>query len=177
MIQIGSGRSWVAMDWHFVGEDLYVSIIGGETPHIGAAALAHRESGRMDVHTLSVPGHREEALTRFCAEDICRATGRTVLVNCGIHIDQASAQEISLLCDHVHALEQQLLLPSYNPFPSGRGPAARTAGPLPLSFSIFIPAASPGLRSLPGGTIIGIFTTLIFRRFYHGYIGAPYGLY
>lgn len=31
MIQIGSGRSWVAMDWHFVGEDLYVSIIGGET--------------------------------------------------------------------------------------------------------------------------------------------------
>lgn len=67
MIQIGSGRSWVAMDWHFVGEDLYVSIIGGETPHIGAAALAHRESGRMDVHTLSVPGHREEALTRFCA--------------------------------------------------------------------------------------------------------------
>ncbi|MBU5230859.1 hypothetical protein [Intestinimonas butyriciproducens] len=110
MIQIGSGRSWVAMDWHFVGEDLYVSIIGGETPHIGAAALAHRESGRTDVHTLSVPGHREEALTRFCAEDICRATGRTVLVNCGIHIDQASAQEISLLCDHVRALEQQLLL-------------------------------------------------------------------
>ena len=110
MIQIGSGRSWVAMDWHFVGEDLYVSIIGGETPHIGAAALAHRESGRTDVHTLSVPGHREEALTRFCAEDICRAPGRTVLVNCGILIDQASAQEISLLCDHVRALEQQLLL-------------------------------------------------------------------
>ena len=67
--------------------------------------------------------------------------------------------------------------PSNNPFPSGRGPAARAAGPLPLSFSIFIPAASPGLRSLPGGTIIGIFATLIFRRFYHGYIGAPYGLY
>ena len=27
MIQIGSGRSWVAMDWHFVGEDLYLSLI------------------------------------------------------------------------------------------------------------------------------------------------------
>lgn len=108
MMEIGAGRSRVAMEWHFIGEDLAITVTGGEAPHIGAAALAFQRDGIVTVSSLTVPGHREEELASACAETLCRATGHTTLVSCGIHIDSATPWEIGLLCDHVRLLERKL---------------------------------------------------------------------
>lgn len=108
MIETGAGRSWVAMAWRFVGGDLSVTVTGGEMPHIGAAALAFWQDGAVTAAVLAAPGHKEGELARACAESLCRATGRTTLVSCGIHIDGAEPREIELLCGHVERLECQL---------------------------------------------------------------------
>jgi len=108
MMEMGSGRSWTALEWHFAGEDILVVITGGEAPHIGATALAWQEDGACQVRLASIPGHRESELACSCAEAICRVVGRTTLVSCGIHIDSARRQEIEVLCEHVRLLTERL---------------------------------------------------------------------
>lgn len=107
-MELGTGRSRVRLEWRFSGEDILVSVTGGEAPHIGAAALAWQEEGRVEVSPLSVPGHRESELACSCAGAVCRALGRTALVSCGIHIDRAERWEIQRLCDHAALLTERL---------------------------------------------------------------------
>lgn len=108
MMETGSGRSWTAIEWRLIGKDLLVTVTGGESPHIGAAALAFLENGAPTILPLQVPGHRERELACFCAEALCRAAECTVLVLCGIHIDKASWEEINLLCANAERLVRRL---------------------------------------------------------------------
>lgn len=109
VMEIGTGRSWVRLEWRLAGEDILIAITGGEAPHIGAAALAWQERGAAEVSPLSVPGHRESEVACSCAGAVCRAVGRTVLVSCGIHIDRAERWEIERLCAHAALLTQRLI--------------------------------------------------------------------
>lgn len=108
LMETGTGRSWTALEWCTVGGDLLITVTGGESPHIGAAALAVWENGAPVVRFLQVPGHREKELACLCAEAACRAAERTVLVTCGIHIDGASREEIRRLCANVERLVHSL---------------------------------------------------------------------
>lgn len=108
MMETGSGRSRISVEWRWIGGDLLVSVTGGEAPHIGAAALAFLENGVPSVLPLQVPGHREGELACFCAETLCQAAECTVLVLCGIHIDKASREEIQQLCANAELLARRL---------------------------------------------------------------------
>jgi hypothetical protein len=108
VLETGTGRLWVCLSCKPVGDALSVSIVGGEKPHIGAAAIAFLADGDVRVSVLTGPGHRESELAAECAEATCRAAGRTVLVSCGIHIDRASQEEISELCENTRSLISRL---------------------------------------------------------------------
>ena len=75
-----------------VGDDLNISIAGGDAPHIGAVALA--EPGG-EASLIVRPGHREGELAKSFAGDVARATGRICLVSCGIHVDDITRGEIA----------------------------------------------------------------------------------
>lgn len=88
-----------------VGDDLNVGIAGGDTPHIGAVALA--EPGG-EALLIVRPGHREGELAKRFAEDVARTTGRNCLVSCGIHVDGITRGEIACAVATVERAAQAL---------------------------------------------------------------------
>ena len=95
----GSGKHRVEAFCRMAGKDLVVSISGGESPHVGAAALAvPREKGRADcVGLLCAPGHRDDMPAHALAKKLCSMLGRTVCLTVGLHVDDAGADDIALL--------------------------------------------------------------------------------
>lgn len=96
------GRTVLTLTCVAMGEDLSVTLSGGDRPHIGAVALAQArasgEEGRGRSATTSVLallGHKEDDLARTLASSLAARTGATVCVACGIHLEAASAEEIS----------------------------------------------------------------------------------
>ena len=90
----------LCLEAHPMGADWNVMITGGERPHIGAAALGQaycRPDGRRTAgaSVLAVGTHKEDVLARQAALRLARQTGHTVLVSCGIHVDNLSPQGIA----------------------------------------------------------------------------------
>lgn len=94
-LETGVGRTRLRFQWHRRGEDLQVHIAGG-TDHIGAVALVGRQpDGKPLDASLHLPPHREQDLALAAARTLHAATGRTVCVTAGIHLDNISSEEIS----------------------------------------------------------------------------------
>ena len=97
------------LDGRRIGQDLLVTITGGDRPHIGAAALGHRDAPGT---VLTLAGHRETDLALDAVERLRPIVPAGVLVSCGIHVDGAGGEEIRILCDEAHevieALAQEL---------------------------------------------------------------------
>lgn len=86
------------------GNGLTAFVFGGELPHVGGQALAnpgptlHGERlSRVDMWTAAVPGHKDAEAAAAVARELCLATGQPVSVVAGIHVDNATAEEIRLL--------------------------------------------------------------------------------
>jgi len=110
------GAYEITMDVSNIGNDLMMSIYGGDVAHIGAVALAFwsplvHEQERMTttVMNLTVPGHKEDELTRLIALDLARKTNKTVVVTMGIHIDGISHNEIAHVTEITWALVNDYL--------------------------------------------------------------------
>lgn len=95
-------RFTLKMSIERMGQDLNVSLYGGDVAHIGAVALAIPHSGLQDdekvdasVSLLCVTGHKEDELARDVSHTLATAFHCTVSVACGIHLDNATPQEIN----------------------------------------------------------------------------------
>ena len=103
--ELGAGtRYHIRALAHFCGEDLCVSICGGEREHIGAVSLAVYEPERdsATVSTVTVFTHRDDRVSRRAAKFFSRALRCTVCVSAGVHIDAPAADELETLlknCD------------------------------------------------------------------------------
>jgi hypothetical protein len=98
-----------------MGNDLSVSIYGGDRAHIGAVALgvptpSHSTGGGMSasVSVLTLTGHKEDDLARKAAAALARQLERVVVVSCGIHLDAITQAEIDAVVEMVDALVQDL---------------------------------------------------------------------
>ena len=89
------------------GGDLALVVYGGSLHHIGAVALAQPEDDpvrQATVSVLSAFGHRDDEIARRMAKRLAGELHCTVSVSAGIHIDDASAAEISKIvraCDEL----------------------------------------------------------------------------
>ncbi len=104
----------------FMGKDLCVLLDGGDTPHIGAVALAmstahapqpaHAAQGEACItQVLCIPKHREDALSAEVAQTLCTHLGCTVTCLCGIHIDAITPTEIITVLALAKELTEELL--------------------------------------------------------------------
>jgi len=98
------------------GADIFASVTGGTRPHIGAVALAEpadashpvteepvkRTSGKVSV--LTAEGHKDAVIAEMFAKKLCEKYGVNVCVSAGVHVDDASKEEIALLLDNLKAL-------------------------------------------------------------------------
>lgn len=104
VLERGSGRGWLQVRGLWSGADLTVMLSGGTHPHIGAVALAQpRPSLRGDgsrsatVSVLTLPGHLEDEVARWAAHLLAVRSGGNVVVTAGIHVDEATPDEIGHL--------------------------------------------------------------------------------
>lgn len=113
--EAGQGRHRVEAIVVLSGHDLSVTVGGGETYHIGAAALAVPRPSLAQPHRISssasvicVTGHKEDEMARAAALRLAARFNRVVLVSVGLHIDDASPGDIELLSANFNRLLGQI---------------------------------------------------------------------
>jgi len=107
MISAGEGRYTVTLQSHKIGKDKLVIITGGEEEHIGSATLIE-EKGHLQ--TMIKKGHKDHIVSEKMANIIYDKIGKDLLVICGIHIEDASKEEIDSLVRNAKECVEQFLL-------------------------------------------------------------------
>lgn len=86
------------------GPDISLTVGGGDAYHIGAAALAVPRPSLADpaapsasASVICVTAHKEDELARAAALELATEFGCRVTVSAGIHVDDATADDIKLL--------------------------------------------------------------------------------
>ena len=92
-----AGRLTIRLEARPIGSDWSVVVYGGDRPHIGAVALAHPENG---CSLICLPNHREGELAKGLAIALANRVNAAVCVSCGMHLENITRDEISL----VHAI-------------------------------------------------------------------------
>jgi len=97
MISAGEGRYTIRLESYNVGKDMLIVISGGEEDHIGSATLIETKG---HLQTIIKKGHQDHIISEKMANIIYDKIGKDLLVVCGIHIDDASNEEIDMLVDN-----------------------------------------------------------------------------
>jgi hypothetical protein len=105
MITSGEGRYRVWVEKHQVGSDLLFVLGGGECPHVGGAVIC--EPGKAPL-VLSRQGHFDVVVLEIVAVAACQKYRTTVVAVGGIHIDDASKDEINVLVQNCRSLVPRL---------------------------------------------------------------------
>ncbi|MCL2493325.1 MAG: hypothetical protein FWF33_04705 [Clostridiales bacterium] len=113
-------RLWVGIC--SVGNDIQITVGGGERDHIGAVALAEpsvtvhpvtgeavslaagETSGFSRIQLLSAAGHKDAAIAQMFAGAFCGTFQVNVAVVAGVHVDHATDEEIDILMGNASAL-------------------------------------------------------------------------
>jgi hypothetical protein len=108
-------RHTIVLETQDIGNDLLVSIYGGDEHHIGGVAIAYstkshyRDAATVSVNTLTFPGHKDYLLANSAAERICKALDCPVVVTVGIHMEKATKTEIELAVAMVDSMVTELI--------------------------------------------------------------------
>ncbi len=93
------------------GQDISVTVGGGESPHIGASALAVPRPSLNDPEMCSastsvfcITGHKEDEFARRAAQTLASRLNCAVNVTAGVHIDHAKPEELARLGKNLEAL-------------------------------------------------------------------------
>lgn len=102
------------------GDGIMGHLIGGEKPHLGAVvlcvprpSLSNEEKRGSNSWVIPLLGHKDDEVTKPVAELIAISTGQPVSLAAGIHIDQATGDDIKHLIENCN-LAAQKFLEAYN---------------------------------------------------------------
>jgi hypothetical protein len=108
-LETGHGRTRLSFTWQRWGNGLHVHIAGGDH-HIGAAALVGKTpSGDTCTGVLVVPPHKEDQMVLRAAHALHDAVGVTVCVTGGVHLDNITWDEISVVLRNADEGVRQLV--------------------------------------------------------------------
>lgn len=97
MITAGEGRYKIVLTSQAIGNDLLVIITGGEEEHIGSVTLKQEKES---FQTISKKGHKDYMVSERMTGIIYDKIRKDVLVICGIHIEDATKEEIDILVNN-----------------------------------------------------------------------------
>ncbi|MBU3803606.1 MAG: hypothetical protein H9872_02445 [Candidatus Cellulosilyticum pullistercoris] len=75
-------------------KDIHILLTGGNLPHIGAVSIF--EEGREKVF-VQLPEHKDGVVSQRWAKELSKLLNRQVTVNCGIHYDDLTKDQIEEL--------------------------------------------------------------------------------
>ncbi len=96
------GRVALTLTATRMGRDLSVCLHGGDTPHVGAVAVARPRPSLQDARRISattsviaLTGHKEDVLARDMAQTMAARLDAVVVLACGIHLDDITPGELA----------------------------------------------------------------------------------
>jgi len=100
----GTGRFLIRLLATVTGNGLIVQLLGGEKPHVGAVVLSVPRTslampGVLSSNSFVLPlvGHKDDEIAKPVAEEIAVNYGQPVVVVAGIHVADASSEDIEQL--------------------------------------------------------------------------------
>jgi hypothetical protein len=109
--KIGEGRSLLEAVVVQTREGISAYLGGGEHDHIGAVVICHsrpslKKDGGMSAtaSVINMIGHKDDALALPFARRLCLASQQTVVVTAGVHVDQATEQDIQGFLERINDL-------------------------------------------------------------------------
>jgi hypothetical protein len=102
-VSAGEGMHQVTLKMWHTGEGWIGSLTGGEKPHVGGVLLAVprpslKGSGMScDIWSIPVPAHLDNEAALPLVKQICTKIGEVVSLTSGIHINNASAEDIAII--------------------------------------------------------------------------------
>jgi hypothetical protein len=105
MITFGSGKYKVWLKHEKIGEDLVFFLGGGERSHIGGVVIA--EPGKK-VKAVRFTGHYDDIVLAPIAEAACKKYRTKVVAVGGMHVENATKQEIDLLVENCKKLVERI---------------------------------------------------------------------
>ena len=105
MITFGEGRTRVWLEVQEIGEDIVITVGGGERPHIGGVVLKVPDE---EVRTMPIGTHRDLEVLIPIAEATFEKYGKAVVVAGGIHVDDATPEEIQTIMENCERLARSL---------------------------------------------------------------------
>lgn len=100
----------------FIGEDVLICLKGGERPHLGCVvqteprvSLTGDGSVSATSSVLNFPGHKDEVICRWMAEQVSKKLGKRVVCTGGFHKDGISEKEIREVQESVVRLTEKVI--------------------------------------------------------------------
>jgi hypothetical protein len=101
MITSGEGKYKVFLDKKELDNDLVYILGGGEKAHIGGVVIC--EPGKK-TQAIRLEGHYDDIVLKPIAEAACKKYKTKVVAVGGVHVDNASKEEIELLVNNCKEL-------------------------------------------------------------------------
>jgi hypothetical protein len=105
MITSGRGKYKVWLTSHHIGDDLVFFLGGGQRAHVGGIVLA--QPGKK-VKAFRLTGHYDDIVLTPIAETACKKYKTKVIAVGGVHVDNATKEEIDLLVKNCEKLLQKI---------------------------------------------------------------------
>jgi len=113
--RVGDGKYVIKGVAVCCGNDINISICGGETYHIGAVGVAvprneikNDKKRSATASVICVQGHKEDELAHYASKYLATALDCVVTVCVGVHIDDANMEDIELLSDNFNQLIKKI---------------------------------------------------------------------
>ncbi|MDK2822422.1 MAG: gallate decarboxylase subunit [Clostridia bacterium] len=100
MITFGENRYLIKLKATITSDGIIIIVGGGEKPHVGAAVMALPTPSGYEIKEVSAPQHKDAVAFKPMAQLICQAAGEKVVIVGGIHIDNATKEEIDILLNY-----------------------------------------------------------------------------
>ncbi len=112
-ITTNGGNYPLAAALRLVGNDILLAVWGGESPHVGAVAIAEPRPSLKNPDEISatgsvyaVIGHKEDLPAKIMAEKVAARFNRRVVVTMGIHWDNLAPEAIKDIAKSIDQLEK-----------------------------------------------------------------------
>jgi len=94
MITSGEGKYKVFLEEKKIDDDLIYILGGGERSHIGGVVICEPDK---EPQVIRLEGHYDDIVLKPIAEAACKKYNKRVAAIGGVHVDNATEEEIDLL--------------------------------------------------------------------------------
>lgn len=103
MITAGEGKYKVWLERNTIGDDILYILGGGERSHIGGVVISEPDK---PSHVIRLEGHYDDIVLQPIAETACKKYKKKVVAVGGVHVDNATKEEINRLVENCQELIQ-----------------------------------------------------------------------